>query len=128
MEHLLFSREQWHKEAEAVIKDIRSGVQEAKIANSPRSSDSSTYINITTFENNKYCIELSGRGFRVVGRDYDCDTQPETTWYETPYALMNHLSSAFHEHFGKCLIAKLQAMQTVRTGQNYRRFNEQIDE
>jgi len=112
----VFDKEQWKNEAKAVIKDIECGVQEARIAHNLCSSNSCIYLNVTIIEGSKFCIELSKFGFRIVGRNHDCNSDADANYYETPYALLNHLSAAFQEQFGKSLMDKLQAVKDLENG------------
>lgn len=120
----VFDQAQWKKEAEAVIRDIECGVREAKIAQNLHSSDSCIYWNVTTVEGDRFCIELTRRGFRVVGRNHDCNSDKDDTYYETPYALLNHLSVAFRERFGKSLMTKLQAIKDLESDRLLRKHKD----
>lgn len=99
----------WPTEAEAAINDIKKHVASAQVSTRLRNTNQRIYINLTTLEKSEYCIEMSGAGFRVVGRHYD-DTSLSTIEnmnYETPYALLNSISQKYRESFGGELMNKL---------------------
>ena len=52
-------------EAEDVMKDVRYAVKSAEISSRLPSSSLIVYINLTTKEDERYCVELSLQGFRV---------------------------------------------------------------
>lgn len=99
----------WPQEAEAAINDIKKHVKSACISLILNSNNQHIYINLTTLENTDFCVEMSGAGFRVVGRMYD-DTSLssiENMNYETPYALLNNISQKYRESFGGELMNRL---------------------
>lgn len=109
MSDSLLNEETWPQEAEAAISDIKKHVKSACISPILNSNNQRIYINLTTLENSEYCIEMSGAGFRVIGRQYD-DTSLssiENMNYETPYALLNNISQKYRESFGGELMNKL---------------------
>ncbi|XP_026725398.1 GSK3-beta interaction protein [Trichoplusia ni] len=109
MTEKVLDKESWPQEAEAAINDIRKHVKSACISPTLLSNNQRIFINLTTLENSDYCIEMSGNGFRVVGRKYD-DTSLssiENMNYETPYALLNNISQKYRESFGGELMNKL---------------------
>ncbi|XP_045771397.1 GSK3-beta interaction protein-like [Maniola jurtina] len=105
----VLDEETWPMEAEAAINDIRKHVASAHVSPALRSSNRRVYINLTTLENAEYCVEMSGAGFRVVGRKHDDASLAtiENMNYETPYALLNTISQKYRESFGGELMNKL---------------------
>lgn len=101
----------WEEEAQGVINDIKQHVVDAQISEVLKSNDQKIYLNLTTLENNKYCIELSAGGFRVVGNDFNESNLTEGSYFETPYSLLSSLSPQFHNSFGSALLMKLSALQ-----------------
>lgn len=101
----------WKEEAQSVINDIKQHVLEAQISECLESSDQKIHLNLATLENNKYCIELSASGFRVVGNDFNESNLSEGSYFETPYSLLSSLSPQFHNSFGSALLMKLSALQ-----------------
>lgn len=106
-ENVLGDMESWRKEAGAVINDIQCGVREVSISEHLDGSSHRIYVNVTTLENDQWCIELTMRGFRVVGRSYDSTNEPEDTYYETPYSLLGSKSPLFQQAFANALLKKL---------------------
>lgn len=97
----------WKAEAEAVVRDIKSHVQAAKVSSVLDSSEHGIYLNLTTLESKNYCIELSASGFRVAGFGFDMTDIEGGDCFETPYSLLNSISPQFHNSFGNALLMKL---------------------
>ncbi|XP_065162319.1 GSK3-beta interaction protein [Atheta coriaria] len=100
----------WRAEADAVIRDIDQHVKTAKVSMSLASSASRIFLNVTTMENQAYCVELSGKGFRVVGKSYDSQDAPEDKYFETPYSLLSAISPLYNDSFGQELMKKLSKL------------------
>ncbi|XP_065065304.1 GSK3-beta interaction protein-like [Rhopilema esculentum] len=71
------------------------------------------YINIQTKEKEKFCVELSSSGFKVVGKDFDDmkDENDHQKTYETVYSLLSNISSSYERTFGNELARKLANLQ-----------------
>ncbi len=114
---LLFGSQGWKEEAEAVIKDVRDHVKDIYIAKNLKSKDSNIFLNVTTVEDNKLTIELSGQGFRVVGaQDHetvDDVEESEIEHFETPYSLLAKVSPGYRQSFGQCLADKLKNLEQM---------------
>lgn len=110
-EEILLNEDQWKTEAAAVIQDVQEHVQHIGISDRARSSNQCIYLNITTVEGVQYCVELSASGFRIVGHAYDNKTELCNGYFETPYALLNHISSSYKISFGNSLLKKLEDMK-----------------
>ncbi|XP_041978335.1 GSK3B-interacting protein-like [Aricia agestis] len=108
-EERVLDEESWPMEAEAAINDIRKHVNSAQISPELKSSNQKIFINLTTLENTPFCIEMSGSGFRIVGRQYNDASLShiEDKYYETPYALLNVISKKYKESFGGELMNRL---------------------
>lgn len=104
------NEEQWKEEAKAVIADICNHVENAAVSTLP-CSNKKIFINLTTFEKDNYCIELTSQGFRIVGNRYDDNNNPRDQCYETPYSLLDDISPKYRESFGERLMGKLAALQ-----------------
>lgn len=63
-EEKVLNEEEWKHEIKAVISDVKDYVKEISIAEEIPCSNSEIYCNITTFEGEKFCIELTSSGFR----------------------------------------------------------------
>ncbi|VDD80471.1 unnamed protein product [Mesocestoides corti] len=54
-------------EAKAAVKETAFGVRDIRIAEALPFSDSLAYLNLTTLEGERLCVEISVEGFRPVG-------------------------------------------------------------
>ncbi|XP_049828939.1 GSK3-beta interaction protein-like [Schistocerca gregaria] len=107
------SEEHWKEEASSVINDIKDHVKDVHVSQKLKSNNKFIYLNLTTEEEENFCIELSGAGFRIVGNTFDDDSQPRTKIYETPYSLLDEISPKYRESFGTSLVNKLKALQNT---------------
>jgi len=101
-------------EAELAIADVGDGIvaekQLSKRLNNPK--DLSTgYINIKTNANKEFCIELSQRGYRIVGNHFDDNSQQSNVYYESLQALLTNESKSYVNSFAQSLQEKLFAAQ-----------------
>ncbi|XP_042218521.1 GSK3-beta interaction protein-like [Homarus americanus] len=108
-EERVHDQEEWHVEAVAVIQDVKDCVSQIHISSLP-SSNTTIYFNLTTKEDNTYCIELTASGFRIVGSKYDDNSQSSEEYFETPYALLDNISPLYRESFSSALAAKLMLL------------------
>lgn len=107
----------WKSEAEGVINDIKEHVTEVNISKTLESNNGYIFLNITTIESARFCVELSKNGFCVVGDSYDeVNHEKEQIYYETPYSLLNAISPQFCESFGNALLSKLSALAENSSG------------
>ncbi|XP_048831072.1 GSK3-beta interaction protein isoform X1 [Brienomyrus brachyistius] len=58
-------------EAEAVVNDVLFAVAEMYVSQMLNNTLDVAYINVKTREGNRYCLELSEAGLRVVGYQFD---------------------------------------------------------
>lgn len=100
----------WRNEAEGVIKDIQEHVKEVSVSDSLEKNNRKIYLNVTTLEDKKYCLELSCHGFRIVGQDYDLINIEDNPFFETPYSLLNSISPSFQQSFNNSLLSKLGSL------------------
>uniref|UniRef100_T1JA60 GSKIP domain-containing protein n=1 Tax=Strigamia maritima TaxID=126957 RepID=T1JA60_STRMM len=110
-ENTLDDSDAWKLEAEAVINDVKVGVKDICVSQHLTSTSTKIYLNVTTLENDRLCIELTARGFKVVGKEYDMTDEPEETFFETPNSLLSGRSALFREAFSASLIEKLTQLQ-----------------
>ena len=54
-------------EAEAAVAETAFGVRDIRIAEGLPFSETLAYLNLTTLEGEKLCVEISAAGFRPVG-------------------------------------------------------------
>ena len=111
-QEVLSNEDAWKTEAAGVIQDIQQHVQNVCISEKIRSTNQCIYMNVTTMEGIQCCVELSASGFRIVGNAYDNKTELPNRHFETPYALLNHISPSYSVSFGNLLLKKLEHMQT----------------
>lgn len=102
--------ENWKLEGEAVINDIKKHVKDIKISETLECNNQRVYLNLTTLEDQDYCVELSAYGFRIVGTTYDATNIVTDSYFETPYSLLNTISPEFRLSFGNTLMSKLRAL------------------
>jgi hypothetical protein len=108
-EQLLW-KDQWRAEAQAVIADISTGLRTAVISEALGIMQDAIFLNIEILEGKRFCVELSPRGFAVVGDDFDKNVNEDRTYFETPYSLLDGLSPEYRNNFYKRLSAKLEAL------------------
>lgn len=95
----------WITEAKSVIESERSLLKYIEI--SPLAVSNGVYLNIETLENRRLCVLLNSRGFRVVAKVFDQDTDVSQTCYETHFALLSNISEGYGQRFGELVVAKL---------------------
>ncbi|KAM6171316.1 LOW QUALITY PROTEIN: GSK3B-interacting protein [Erethizon dorsatum] len=104
-------------EAEAVVNDVLFAVKNMFVSKSLRCADDVAYINVETKERNRYCLELTEAGLRVVGYAFDqVEEHLQCSYHETVYSLLDTLSPAYREAFGNALLQRLEALK--RDGQS----------
>lgn len=95
----------WYAEAKSVIKSERSLLYSIDI--SPLTTSYGVYLNIETLENQKFCVLLNNRGFRVVAKAFDQDNNNSQISYETQSALLSNISKSYCQKFNELVVAKL---------------------
>ncbi|KAG8238001.1 hypothetical protein J437_LFUL017657 [Ladona fulva] len=108
---VLLEEDQWKEEAAAVVQDVKDHLKEIRVSEILRGNEREIHFNLTTLEENTFCVQLSSSGFRIVSRSYDTNSISDGPSFETPYSLLNSISEKFKESFGHALEAKLQALQ-----------------
>uniref|UniRef100_H3BFQ3 GSK3B interacting protein n=1 Tax=Latimeria chalumnae TaxID=7897 RepID=H3BFQ3_LATCH len=104
-------------EAEAVVNDVTFAVAVMYVSKKLPSAEDVAYINVETKERNRYCLELTDAGLRVVGYTFDeINESLKTPYHETVYSLLDSLSPAYREAFGNALLQRLEALK--RDGQS----------
>uniref|UniRef100_A0A8C0DV49 GSKIP domain-containing protein n=1 Tax=Balaenoptera musculus TaxID=9771 RepID=A0A8C0DV49_BALMU len=99
-------------EAEAVVNDVLFAVNTMFVSKTLRCADDVAYINVETRERNRYCLELTEAGLRVVGYAFDqVDDHLQTPYHETVYSLLDTLSPAYREAFRNALLQRLEALK-----------------
>ncbi|XP_005724120.1 GSK3-beta interaction protein isoform X2 [Pundamilia nyererei] len=99
-------------EAEAVVNDVLFAVSEMHVSQSLNSASDVAYINVETREGNRYCLELTEAGLRVVGYAFDqVDENLTTQYHETVYSLLDTLSPGYREAFGNALLQRLEKLK-----------------
>ncbi|KAJ6661829.1 hypothetical protein lerEdw1_013000 [Lerista edwardsae] len=104
-------------EAEAVVNDVLFAVSNMFVSKSLPCAEDMAYINVETRERNRYCLELTEAGLRVVGYAFDqVDDGVQNPYHETVYSLLDSVSPAYREAFGNALLQRLEALK--RDGQS----------
>lgn len=99
-------------EAEAVVNDVLFAVAEMYVSQSLGSASDVAYINVETREGNRYCLELTEAGLRVVGYAFDrVDKDMTSQYHETVYSLLDTLSPGYREAFGNALLQRLERLK-----------------
>lgn len=106
----LLDEEQWRLEAQAVINDVRKHVQDLKVSERLRSTNQVIYLNLTTLEGLRFCVELSAAGFTIVGNQHDDTSNVGNERFETPYGLLDFISPQYRNSFGNSLLDKLKQL------------------
>ena len=87
-----------------------------------QSSDCQIYLNITTVEEQKITVELSGQGFCIVCQNaYDTiqnQEAPPSEYFETPYSLLDKISPGYRKAFGDNLEKALRKLSQEQNQQN----------
>ncbi|XP_014467535.1 PREDICTED: uncharacterized protein LOC106740724 [Dinoponera quadriceps] len=103
---------QWQLEAQAVINDVKSHVQDIRVSEQLTSSNKAIYLNLTTLENLQFCVELSASGFIVVGNRHDDASNADNKHFETPYCLLECISPRYRQSFCTSLFERLKELRT----------------
>lgn len=99
-------------EAEAVVNDVLFAVTEMFVSHSLNNAPDVAYINVETREGNRYCLELTDTGLRVVGYAFDqVDEELSNQYHETVYSLLDTLSPGYREAFGNALLQRLERLK-----------------
>ncbi|XP_067222795.1 GSK3-beta interaction protein isoform X3 [Chanodichthys erythropterus] len=99
-------------EAEAVVNDVLFAVTDMHVSHSLTSGLDMAYINVETREGNRYCLELTEAGLKVVGHTFDqVDEGLNTQYHETVYSLLDSLSPGYREAFGNALLQRLERLK-----------------
>lgn len=109
-EDKVLDQEQWKLEAQAVISDVKQHVAEIKLSEKLTSTNQFIYLNLTTLEGSKFCVQLSGAGFSVVGNRHDDTSNAGNEYFETPYSLLDSVSPQYRNSFGNLLFDKLKKL------------------
>ncbi|KAM3594063.1 uncharacterized protein V6R79_001590 [Siganus canaliculatus] len=99
-------------EAEAVVNDVLFAVSEMHVSQILTSASDVAYINVETRERNRYCLELTEAGLRVVGYAFDhVNEDLSSQYHETVYSLLDTLSPGYREAFGNALLQRLERLK-----------------
>ncbi|XP_061700098.1 GSK3-beta interaction protein [Syngnathoides biaculeatus] len=99
-------------EADAVVNDVLFAVAQMHVSQNLNNSPDVAYINVETREGNRYCLELTEAGLRVVGYAFNkMDEDLSTQYHETVYSLLDTLSPGYREAFGNALLQRLESLK-----------------
>ncbi|CAF1521403.1 unnamed protein product [Rotaria sp. Silwood1] len=97
-------------EGQLAIDDVGDGIVAKKELSkrlNNKNNMSIAYINIKTKSNKEYCIELSQKGYQIVGYHFDHNNQPSNIYYESLQALLTNESQSYVDNFAHSLQEKL---------------------
>ncbi|XP_029174424.1 GSK3-beta interaction protein-like [Nylanderia fulva] len=114
MDDRVLDEKQWRLEAQAVINDVRKHVQDLRVSEQLISTNQVIYLNLTTLEGLRFCVELSAAGFAVVGNRHDDTSNLDNERFETPYSLLDFVSPRYRNSFGNLLLDKLKELSDRR--------------
>ncbi|XP_076766540.1 GSK3-beta interaction protein [Xylocopa sonorina] len=106
----VLNKEQWKLEARAIIGDVKHHVKDIKVSEKLRNSNQLFYLNLTTLEGSRICVELSSAGFTIVGNEHDDTSNRGNEHFETPYSLLDFVSPQYRDSFGNSLVDKLKRL------------------
>ncbi|XP_075874315.1 GSK3-beta interaction protein [Nelusetta ayraudi] len=99
-------------EAEAVVNDVLFAVSEMHVSQSLNCASDVAYINVEITEGNRFCLELTEAGLRVVGYAFNqVKDDLGTQYHETVYSLLDTLSPGYREAFGNALLQRLERLK-----------------
>ncbi|XP_032883380.1 GSK3B-interacting protein isoform X2 [Amblyraja radiata] len=102
-------------EAEAVVNDVNFAVNHMAVSKMLPIREDVAYINVETKERNRYCLELTEAGLRVVAYGFDqVDESLSMQYHETIYSLLDSLSPAYRDAFGNALLQRLEALKKLQ--------------
>ncbi|XP_016310480.1 GSK3-beta interaction protein-like [Sinocyclocheilus anshuiensis] len=104
-------------EAEAVVNDVLFAVTDMQVSHSLLNLQIT--LNVVVFDyphgkpkKNRYCLELTEAGLRVVGHGFDqVDEELSSQYHETVYSLLDSLSPGYREAFGNALLQRLERLK-----------------
>ncbi|XP_076238926.1 GSK3-beta interaction protein [Calliopsis andreniformis] len=106
----VLDEEQWKLEARVIVNDVKQHVTDINVSEKLTSTNRAIYLNLTTLEGLKFCVELSSAGFTIVGNQHDDKSSSGNEYFETPYSLLDFVSPQYRSSFGGSLINKLQKL------------------
>ncbi|XP_059816469.1 GSK3-beta interaction protein isoform X2 [Mobula hypostoma] len=102
-------------EAEAVVNDVNFAVNHMAVSKMLPIREDVAFINVETKERNRYCLELTEAGLRVVAHGFDqVDESLSMQYHETIYSLLESLSPAYRDAFGNALLQRLEALKNAQ--------------
>ncbi|KRZ07931.1 GSK3-beta interaction protein [Trichinella zimbabwensis] len=121
-------------EAIAAVHELHFAVKDIAVSDLlPRTSEL-IFLNITTLEEQAYCIELTLKGWRVASMRHDCmngdfsNLELHTRYFETVYALMDTISVCYRKRFTDLLSLRLRQLQNMRDDVDHETFVEKCNE
>ncbi|XP_015783505.1 GSK3-beta interaction protein [Tetranychus urticae] len=108
----------WTKEASFIVNEFKLVVNDIHVSQKLKQSENRIYFNCETKEGNRYCIEFTAAGFKIVSNSYDTineeekdkqEEQESSIFYETMNALLDKVSPLYRNAFSDQLINKLNA-------------------
>uniref|UniRef100_A0A183F6F5 DUF727 domain-containing protein n=1 Tax=Heligmosomoides polygyrus TaxID=6339 RepID=A0A183F6F5_HELPZ len=104
-------------EAIAAVHELSFAVASISVSEMlPRTSEL-IFVNVTTVEEQPYCLELTHKGWRITSLRSDCMigdfTRLElfTRYYDSLYSLMDTISPGYRERFSEKLALRLKMLE-----------------
>ncbi|EYC20876.1 hypothetical protein Y032_0020g115 [Ancylostoma ceylanicum] len=104
-------------EAIAAVHELSFAVQSISVSEMlPRTPDL-IFVNLTTIEDQPFCLELTHKGWRITSLRLDCMvgdfTRLElfTKYYDSLFSLMDDISPGYRARFGEKLALKLKMLE-----------------
>ncbi|CAJ0591115.1 unnamed protein product [Cylicocyclus nassatus] len=104
-------------EAIAAVHELSFAVQSISVSEMlPRTSDL-IFVNLTTIEEQPFCLELTHKGWRITSLRLDCMvgdfTRLElfTKYYDSLFSLMDTISPGYRARFGEKLALRLKMLE-----------------
>lgn len=101
-------------DAAHVAKNLAFTVKGISISDKLTSNANLVFLNVTTLEGDRFCIELSERGYRIIGGDYDDVSLDRQQFFESLNSLLETVSPLYTCAFGEALITKLHDVKRER--------------
>ncbi|CAJ0607926.1 unnamed protein product [Cylicocyclus nassatus] len=110
-------RSQLEEEALAAVREFSFAVQSLCLSEMLPRTPELLFLNLTTLEHVTYCIELTGKGWRIASNRSDCmngdfrQLSMHTKYFESLNQLLDTVSPSYRQRFGGQLIQRLQNLE-----------------
>lgn len=98
-------------DAAHVAKNLAFTVKDIRISDKLPQEPNLVYLNLTSLEGTSYCIELTERGYQIVGESYDTASSEAARSFESLNSLLETISPLYTAAFGNALMGRLSVLQ-----------------